>query len=155
MMVTTLRKFNSSRMGIFEHVGFEGNHVRLRELLTGDEFICHSSSGYRGRVGELWYVRLCPPVAETFDYHIVITTPYVLTGATRDGWTTFLNRSLLNAKDKSQALHDLLKFGSKAMNWLEFVFQAYHHAQYDAIFLTGASGCCGQPAAFTNRGLGE
>jgi len=137
MMVTTLKKFNSSRMGIYEHVGVEGKHVRLRELLTGDDFVCHCPSGYRGRVGELWYVRLCPPVAETFDYHIVMTTPYVLTGATRYDWTTFLNRSLLNEKDKRQALHDLLKFGSKAMNWLEFVFQAYHHAQYDAIFLTG------------------
>ena len=137
LMVGTLEKLSASRMGIYEHVGFKGPHVRLRELPSGDELVCHSTTGYRGRTGELWYVRLCPPVAESFDYHIVLTTPYVLLGASREDWTAFLNRSLLDAADKPRGRHDLLKYGSDRVNWCEFVFQAYHHGEYDAIYLTG------------------
>ncbi len=137
LMVVTLEKLSASRMGVYEHVGLDGPHVRLRELLSGDEFVCHSTSGYQGQTGELWYMRLCPPVAESFDYHIVLTTPYVLIGSSREDWTAFLNRSLLDAADKPQGLQDLLKYGSARVNWCEFVFQAYHHHQYDAIFLTG------------------
>jgi hypothetical protein len=109
----------------------------LRELLNDDELVCHSTTGYQGRTGDLWYVRLCPPVAESFDYHIVLTTPYVLIGSSREDWTGFLNRSLLDAADKPRGLRDLLKYGSDRVNWCEFVFQAFHHGEYDAIFLTG------------------
>lgn len=137
LMIGTLEKLSESRMGIYEHVGFEGPHVRLRELLGGDELVCHSTTGYRGHTGELWFVRLCPPVAESFDHHIVLTTPYVLLGASREDWTAYLHRSLLDTADIPRGRHDLLKYGSDRVDWCEFVFQAYHHGEYDAIFLTG------------------
>ena len=77
-----LRLMSQSRMGIYEHLGTEGGHVWLRELITDRDFLCHSTSGYRGKTGELWYVRLFPPLEpELASYHIVFTTPYVLTGA--------------------------------------------------------------------------
>src|SRR5436190_5639512 len=47
-----LKKLADSRMGVYEHVGMDGPHVRLRELVTDAEFTCHSASGYRGRTGE-------------------------------------------------------------------------------------------------------
>ena len=53
-----LRRMSQSHMGIYEHKGTEDNHVRLRELITDKEFVCHSGSGYRGKKGELWFVRL-------------------------------------------------------------------------------------------------
>jgi len=136
-MVAVLQNLCDSRMGIYEHVGRSGSHVRLRELLSGEEFVCHSTSGYVGKTGELWYVRLAPPVAESFDYHIVLTTPYVLIGQSREDWTAFLNRSLVDAADQRSGLRDLLKHGSDNVNWSEFVMNAYHHHQFDAIFLTG------------------
>jgi len=34
-------------------------------------------------------------------------------------------------------LHNLLKRGLEPNDWNEFVFQAYHHHQHDAIFLAG------------------
>ena len=57
-----LRRMSQSRMGIYEHKGMEDNHVRLRELITDKEFVCHSGSGYRGKKEELWFVRLLPPL---------------------------------------------------------------------------------------------
>ncbi len=136
-MLNALEKYNSSRLGIYEHRGQRAGKVRLRELVTGAELLCHSASGYGGRKKELWYVRLVPPLSDEFDYHLTMTTPYVLTDASAEDWTAFLNKHLLDASDKFRALYDLLKYGNERVDWMEFVFQAYHHAKYDAVFLAG------------------
>jgi len=142
-MAETIRRFQGSRMGIYEQGRPEGGRCRLRELVTDDEFLCHVASGYRGKSGELWYVRLCPPLLDLVDYHVAVTTPYVLIGATKTDWTTYLKKSLLGSADTRKALHEFLKFGKAANSrkpdesWNEFIFQAYHHHQTEAIFLTG------------------
>jgi hypothetical protein len=142
-MAEAIRRFQGSRMGIYEQGGTEGGRCRLRELVTGDEFVCHVASGYRGEPGELWYVRLCPPLTGLADYHVAFTTPYVLLGATKADWTAYLKKSLLGSADTREALHEFLKFGKAAHSrkpdesWNEFIFEAYHHHQSDAIFLTG------------------
>lgn len=142
-MVETIRQFQDSRMGIYEHCGIEDGRWRLRELVTDDEFTCHVASGYRGKPGELWYVRLCPPLLDLVNYHVAITTPYILIGTSKEDWTAYLNKNLLGAADTKKALHEFMKFGKAAKSrradrsWSEFVFQAYHHHQFDAIFLAG------------------
>jgi hypothetical protein len=135
-----LRQMSQSRMGIYEHRGTEGGHVWLRELITDRDFLCYCTSGYRGKTGELWYVRLFPPLEpELANYHIVFTTPYVLTGQTKDDWNAYLKRSVVGIKAPAEAdaLYRLLKFGLGKNYWNEFVFLAYHHHQVDAIFLSG------------------
>jgi hypothetical protein len=143
LMAETIRQFQDSRMGIYEQCGNDGGRLRLRELVTGDEFICHVASGYRGRPGELWYIRLCPPLLNLVDYHAAFTTPYILIGSSKADWTAYLKKNLMGSADTKKALHDFMKFGKAAKSrradrsWSEFVFQAYHHHQYDAIFLAG------------------
>ncbi len=135
-----LRKMSQSRMGIYEHKGTEDNHVRLRELITDKEFVCHSSSGYRGKRAERWFVRLLPPlVPELATYHIVFTTPFVLIGTTKKDWIDYLKRNMVGMKEASEveALHRLMKFGPSRNYWNEFVLLAYHHHQADAIYLSG------------------
>ena len=136
-MAETIRQFQNSCMSIYEHFGIEGGRCCLRELVTGKEFRCHNSSGYRGKVGELWYVRRCPPILDLVDYHVAVTTPYILIGTTKADWTAYLKKNLLGSADKEMALHDFMKFGKEPNAWSEFVFQAYHHHEFDAIFLTG------------------
>ena len=142
-MAETVRRFQDSRMGIYELGGNDGGRCLLRELVTDVEFTCHVASGYRGKLGELWYLRLCPPLLDLADYHIVFTTPYVLIGATKADWTAYLKRSLPGSGDTRKALHEFLKFGKAASSqkpnesWNEFIFQAYHNHQTEAIFLTG------------------
>jgi hypothetical protein len=141
----TIRRFQGSRMGIYEYCGTESTRCRLRELVTEDEFACHVPSGHVGKPGELWYVRLCPPLLDMVDYHVVFTTPYVLIGATKRDWTAYLKKSLLGSQttDLKKSLQQLLKFGKAQHSrkpdesWNEFVFQAYHHHQFEAVFLTG------------------
>jgi len=135
-----LKKLSESRMGIYEHVGSMSGLVQLRELITGDDFHCLSASGYKGKPGELWYVRRLPPLMpEMASYHVIFTTPYVLIEATKDDWTQFLKRTMpkIEGGDERQRLHLLLKYGLNTNYWNEFVFKAYHHHQHDAIFLAG------------------
>ena len=115
-----LKILADSRMGIFEHIGMEGAHVRLRELVTNDEFTCHCASGYRGQAGELWYVRILPPlVPDLARYHITFTTPYVLIQATKEDWTQFLRRTLPQSEsaDERQGLYRLMKYGPEPNYW--------------------------------------
>jgi len=138
-LVETARQFQESRMGVYQHGGTRGGRIRLRELVTGKNFDTLCTSGYAGKLGELWYVRLCPPILDLVEYHVTITTPYILTQASNADWTAYLNRAMLQLKggDEDHRLHDLLKYGLSVHHWNEFVFQAYHHHQYDAIFLAG------------------
>jgi len=138
-LVEAIRQFQESRMGVYEHGGTRGGRIRLRELVTGRDFDTICTSGCGGKPGELWYVRLCPPILDLVEYHVTITTPYVLTQASKSDWTAYLNRAMLQLKDvdEDHRLHDLLKYGLGVHHWNEFVFQAYHHHQFDAIFLAG------------------
>jgi hypothetical protein len=135
-----VKKLSQSRMGMYEHGGPEGNYVRLREPVTDREFVCHSPTGYRGKNGELWYVRLFPPLEpELANYHVVFNAPYVLLDQSKDDWIVYLKRSLIGMKASADrdGLYQLLKFGLSKNHWNEFVLLAYHHHQTDAIFLTG------------------
>lgn len=135
----TLKKMAASRMGIYEHIGIDGPHVRLRELVTDSEWTCLSTSGYRGRSGELWYVRLLPPLLpDLARYSIAFTTPYILM-ASKDDWLQFFKRTLTQSGfgTGKDGLHRLLKYGPDRAYWNEFVFKGYHHHQSDAIFLAG------------------
>jgi hypothetical protein len=136
-MLEIVRRFEETRMGIYECQGMDGSHCILRELVRGLEFQCHVSSGYTGTAGELWFVRLCPPLFGLFDYHVVFNTPYILLNMTKDAWTAYLKKSIMGATDQDHALHEFLKFGPNPNHWNEFIFQAYHHHQSDAIFLSG------------------
>ncbi|MFQ5423960.1 MAG: hypothetical protein ACE5F9_08260 [Phycisphaerae bacterium] len=138
--IEIMRRFQESRMGIYAHCGtIDNSKCILRELVTNREFTCHSASGYVGKEGEIWYVRLCPPLVDLLDYHVVVTTPYVLMDATETDWCAYLKRSMLEAgkSDATQNLYGLMKYGKSPNDWNEFVFLAYHHSQPNVIFLTG------------------
>ena len=100
-----IRLMSETRMGIYEHAGVKGGRCLLRELITDDEFECYVPAGYPGKAGELWFVRLCPPVGPV-DYHVAFTTPYVLTGFGKADWTAYLSKSLigLTAPEKRRRL---------------------------------------------------
>jgi hypothetical protein len=109
-MAETIRCFQDSRMGIYEQGRSQGGRFRLRELVTDDEFICHVVSGYQGKPGELWYVRLCPPLLDLFDYHVAFTTPYVLSAKrhipgsrTSRGTSSFSKRTITISPRRSSS----------------------------------------------------
>jgi hypothetical protein len=138
-IVEATRELQQSRMGIYEHLGSAGGRCRLRELITDREFICYCTSGYVGRPGELWYVRVCPPLWGLADYWVTLTTPYVFVEMSKADWVAYLNRAMLQvkAKDDEKKLQRLMKYGLSTNHWNEYIFLAYVNHQHDAIFLTG------------------
>ena len=106
--------------------------------ITDRDAICHVASGYRGKAGELWYIRLLPPLVPKFaTYHVAFTTPYVLLGSTNLDYD-FLRRNVvgIKASSEAEALHRLHEVRSRKNYWNEFVLLAYHH-QTNAIYLSG------------------
>ena len=134
------KKLEASRMGIYEHIGREGRYIRLKELIPDHQLICSCPSGYRGRRGDLWYVRLPPPLEpELGTFWVAMTTPYILIETSKVDWIAYLKRTMVHCEGSNEAtrLHYLMKFGLEPNYWNEFVFKGYCNYQQDAVFLTG------------------
>jgi len=136
-VVDAIKACSDSRMGFYEQVGIKGNRCMLKELITDEQFDCHVPTMYQGRAGELWYGRILPPISPV-NYHVFLTTPYVLLNFGKEDWTAYLKKSLLDLRvPERMRLAYFLKHGKHPNQWNEFIFQAYHHHQSDAIFLAG------------------
>ena len=139
-LIDLYEKMQLSKVSIYRHEGYSGQHILLRELITNQVFNVYSSSGYQGKTGELWYVRLLPPPIDQpgFDYHVAFTTPYILQNSEAN-WLACLERLLPQTKldDPIAAYEALMKYGLGKFYWSEYVFQAYSNYREDAIFLVG------------------
>ena len=135
----TVTEINKSRMGIYKHQGIKNKKIIFKELLTQQEYQCICPAGYSGKKGELWFVRLLPDPMNVTDYHIVMTTPYLLMGQLENEWEAFFKRSSISPANVGYEarLHKFMKHGPSAYFWLEFIFQSYVNHRPDAIFLTG------------------
>ncbi|MCP5069853.1 MAG: hypothetical protein GY946_25070 [bacterium] len=136
--VRVIGLMQESRMGVYAHEGAQGDTVVLRELVT--DTVCRAlvPSGYRGRKGELWYVRVLPPALPGIEEHVVFTTPYVLMEPASE-WHAYFRRTLPDApaEDRIARYEHLMKFGPARDFWTEFVFEAYLNHRSNVIFLKG------------------
>jgi hypothetical protein len=130
-------------VGIYEHLGGHDGVVGLRDIVDGRTYPCIVPSNYVGRPGELWYVRLLPPLNASFNYGVAFTSPYVLLNTTKADWLAFLDRQE-RMLPRVHAIDDpvvrrraILQQGPEPNYWNEYVFLAYHDAQDGAIALFG------------------
>lgn len=128
-----------SRMGVYVHEGAKKGTVLLRELVT--DKLCRAivPSGYRGRKGELWYVRVLPPALPEIAEHVVFTTPYVLMKQGEPEWQAYFRRTLPDAplQERIARYEHHMKFGPARDYWTEFVVEAYVNHRTSVIFLAG------------------
>ncbi len=136
-MAAKLEIMQESRMGIYEHIGFNSDKIILQELITEEKHLCHVPAGYSGKTGQLWLVRFLPPVNDSFDYGVVFNTPYILTGETKQNWLSFIKRTLSGAGQQVSNYHEFMKYGLSVNYWNEYIFLSYANHQKDAIFLAG------------------
>ena len=136
-VMDAIRTCSESRMGIYELEKLKGGRCLLRELITEEQFECHVPTGYQGQVGELWYGRVLPPIPTG-------QVPRVPDDALRPAelWQGGLDRLPEEVTARFEGARGMrlayfLKHGREPNQWNEFIFQAYHHHQFDAIFLTG------------------
>jgi hypothetical protein len=110
------KNLNDSRMGIYEVVKKEGKRILLKEILTIKEYWSICTAGYKGKIGQLWYVRLLPGVTEYVDCSLVMTAPYVLLTHTKENWLSFFK----GHKVTEFNYHNFMKFGPSLNFWNEF-----------------------------------
>ena len=138
-LLRVIELMQESRMGVYVHQGVEKDTVVLRELVTDRVCRAISPSGYLGRKGELWYVRVLPPPAAGLAVHVVFGTPYLLAMPGEHEWQAYFRRTLPDApfEDRIATYEHHMKFGPARNYWTEFVFEAYAHHSSDVIFLAG------------------
>ena len=140
---STLEAMGGSAMGIYQHLGWRDGMVGLRDILDYEEYRCIVPSGYRGAKGELWYVRLLPPLTEAFAHGVAFTSPYVLRGTTEKDWRAFFERQerglpqLGTPEETALRRKALFKRGAEPNYWNEYVFLAYSSASDSAVVLYG------------------
>jgi hypothetical protein len=145
----------ASRNGLYVNEGCDARFVYLREIYTKQLYKTVSSSGYKGRPGEIWLVRLLPdPTKKYFDYFVTFTSPYIIMHSGSDHslgssvqlsaypvaqWQDFIDRniSLLKGCNLEEAYYGFMKYGLNMHYWLEYVFVAYVNHRSDMIILTG------------------
>jgi len=141
-LLDVIGQMQRSTMGVYVHCGTDGHLVRLRALGSQETKLCHVPSGYMGKAGELWFVRLLPPANALFDYHIVFNTPYILVDVTERMFADYLAREVgrmgsRNLPGKLEASAYIMKHGPTPNHWNEYIFCAYTGHQHNAVFLTG------------------
>lgn len=138
-LVRVIGLMQDSRMGVFVHEGVDKDTIVLRELVT--DRVCRAicPSGYHGRKGELWYVRVLPPPVPDLEEHVVFTTPYLLIKPSEHEWQAYFHRTLPDAPsvERIAKYEHHMKFGPARDYWSEFVFEAYVNHRSDVIFLAG------------------
>ncbi len=145
----------ASRNGLYVNEGCDNRFVYLREIYTKQLHKTVSSSGYKGKPGEIWLVRLLPdPTKKYFDYFVTFTSPYIIMHSGSDHslgssvhlstysiaqWQEFIDRNITSGKenDLQDAYYAFMKYGSSMHYWLEYVFVAYVNHSSDMILLTG------------------
>ena len=131
-----------SRMGFYVHCGSDGALIRLREVGTEETLACHVPTGFAGRPGQIWFVRLLPPPNSLFDHHVVFITPYVIESYGEQAFVDYLQRELERTQARKRPrtedrIGHLMKYGPGNDSWNEYIVCAYSGHQHEAIFLTG------------------
>lgn len=138
-LLETMQVMQNSRMGFYIHEGTQGRFIQLRELSTNDQYWCHCGSGYRGSAGEIWYVRLLPPLVEGFDYHVAFTTPYVVRDVEESALLETINQVIpcMTERGYPSDYESFMKWGPALKYWNEYLMMAYSNYSHDVVYLTG------------------
>lgn len=149
LLISIFEAMQASRMGLYIQEGTLGKFVLLREFITGKKIKCLSPAGYKGRRGELWYVRVfdTPQGMDSFGYSVAFTTPYLISERqngklnipSEEKWLAFFERTFpeTNKDDPVEAYEHLMKYGVEKNYWNEYVFEAYQNHTAEMVLLVG------------------
>ena len=141
-LVDAIGAMQQSRMGFYVHDGFEDRFVRLREIDGERVKLCHTTSGFKGAKGQIWFGRLVPPMNGLVKYHVFFTTPYIVIQTTETMIAAYLKREIKRLDGRRllremDAREFVLKHGPSPNHWNEYIFCAYSNYRNDAVFVAG------------------
>lgn len=135
-LLRLIRLMQDSRMGIYIHKARKDDLAILEDLVTGGTFRAIVPSGYHGKEGELWYVRILPPPIQGSADDVVFTTPYILLEPGPHDWLAYFSRTFAQtARVDDYERH--MKYAPTREYWNDFVFEAYVNHRTEAIYLAG------------------
>lgn len=134
--IPAIENLSSSRLGIYEHLGFaDGNKILFKELVTDDEICTINAAGYRGKKGDLCLLRVALPLPPD-DTHVVLSTPYILCGHSQQEWINYFERQGIR-KDNAASLNNFMKNWPTRCYWHNFITDAYAGCKQSHIYLRG------------------
>jgi hypothetical protein len=149
---------DASRLGIYKVVDFAEDKWLLEDIFTQKQYHCVGPDNYPFNAGELWLVRLLPPISEQFDSHVIFTSPYILLEKENE-WLAFLNRNIkcIRPSPTSEKFYkQFMKHGLSHYYWLEFMMQGYSNHTDLTINLAGIPDIeTSRPHPFDNQILTE
>ncbi|MFZ4538094.1 hypothetical protein [Propionivibrio sp.] len=139
IQIEAARNLDQSRMGIYQVIQGNGKFIELRELVTDRRITAYCSSGYKGCPGDILFVRLVPPLANTADYSVMLTTPYRLVMQSVQDWLCYFERHDIQSGKVGveTRLSRHMKYGKKPTYWSEYIFYGYCNYEPEVVFLTG------------------
>ena len=134
-----LGRLRESRLGIYQITGAFEDRWQVRELVTGTEIETLIPSGFHGKPGDILLVRLLPSLEGETPYHVAVTTPYILRGASASQWLEYFARHQIipTTVGLDERLRRHMKLGPSPEYWAEYIFCGYVNHRSDAVFLTG------------------
>jgi hypothetical protein len=148
-LIKVFEFMQKSRMGFYVHAGIYGKFIKLKELVTEDEFNVIIPSGFVGTKGEIMLARVLPePFPElNCGYSVVFTTPYILAElqggrlkfADPGKWMAYFQRAQTKTKikDIKRSYQMLMKYGLHRNYWNEFIFEGFVNYDSHMILLAG------------------
>lgn len=139
MIFKVSENLHSSHMKIYRHMGFKDGLIMLKDIMSNKIYPCKSNSGYEGSEGGIWFVRIVPNLDKVHDYHVVITTPYIILKYSMADWVAFFKRQGIEKDDPKMEIkyRHFMKNSPKPNYWLEYLLDAYVNFQPHSIGLTG------------------
>jgi hypothetical protein len=128
---------NGSCCSFYEVTEVDSHGIKLRDIADEREVQSWNSSGYSGRAGEIWYVRLLPPFVAQSNRWVTMNTPYVFRRSRRQTWQAIFERYQHSEFGAGHSLREYLKHGKSLGYWLEFIFQAFEDYTGNMILVTG------------------
>ncbi len=134
-----LLNLNVSYMSFYKHEGFDGDLILLKELISEKTFRCFCPVDFRGKKDQIWYIRIAPPLIEKDNYHIILTTPYVILNSSEEDWLAFFQRQgITKGEENSEKKYiDFMKNPPDIKYWYNYICDAYYSFIIDCIFLMG------------------
>jgi hypothetical protein len=109
-----------SRMGLYVHEGHNEHGIKLRELVTGQEATIVNVGPYQGEQGQVWFIRILPPL-ENPILHTLVTMPYIFEAGNRPAVEQFVQAI---SKGKAENYAQFMKYGPSPSFWLDYLHSA-------------------------------